>query len=497
MTSFLAKPYFLTILYFTISLVGIINHEIWLDEAHHWLLARDSFSIKELIINTRYEGHPILWNLLLYLISRFTYNVFWMQLLHILISSTVVFIFLKYSPFKLIFKILFIFGYFILFEYNLLSRNYMLGVLFIFLACSIPKSKKFILYTFFLALAANVHAIFLIIVSSIMFIEAIELLEKKKFAFNLKYSTGWSIITFGLILSIYQIIPPSDTVFFNRISEIPITKKFTHGIMSLFNGLITLPDFRTIYFWNTNLLINLNKPIAFLFTILTYTLPLILFYRNKILIFYSYFGIIAANAFFYVTQMSSARYEGMLYILIIVGLWLDYRYPHKANKLNSTISIQLLEKIKTISIYSILVFQLLGGIGSYIIDLTHPFSDSKNIVNYLTKNNLQNEEIITLSCEGTTISAYLQKKIYFLCANKHESYCRWGIECNLKNVFNHKTEKLSSFIFKNKNRKTIYISTSLLEPTNINLSFKYKLLEKFESDIFKTKNYYIYEILSH
>lgn len=34
----------LTLVYFVISLIGIQHHELWLDESHHWLLARDSGS---------------------------------------------------------------------------------------------------------------------------------------------------------------------------------------------------------------------------------------------------------------------------------------------------------------------------------------------------------------------------------------------------------------------------------------------------------------------
>ncbi len=139
----------LTAIYFAVSLDGILHHELWLDEAHHYLLARDSNSFIELVKNTRYEGHPILWNTLLYGITRFSLNPFWMQFLHILISTSVVFIFLRKAPFNWIFKTLFIFGYFMIFEYNVISRNYILGVLFLFLACSVFEKRKenFILLT--------------------------------------------------------------------------------------------------------------------------------------------------------------------------------------------------------------------------------------------------------------------------------------------------------------------------------------------------------------
>src|ERR1051325_7144692 len=125
----------LTLLYFALSLVGIWHHEFFIDEAHHWLLARDSGSVSELVANTRIEGHPLSWSFLLFVLTRFTSNPFWMQLLHIVISTTTGFVFLRKAPFSWGFKILFIFGYFMIFEYNLISRNYMLAIGFLFCAC--------------------------------------------------------------------------------------------------------------------------------------------------------------------------------------------------------------------------------------------------------------------------------------------------------------------------------------------------------------------------
>src|SRR6185436_17354560 len=115
---------FIAAIYFALSLIGILHHEAWLDETHHFLLARDSNSLRELAYNAHYDGHPLLWNIMLFAITRFTPNLFYMQLLHIFIALTAVIIFLRNAPFHDLFKILFVFGYFMLYEYNIISRNY-------------------------------------------------------------------------------------------------------------------------------------------------------------------------------------------------------------------------------------------------------------------------------------------------------------------------------------------------------------------------------------
>src|ERR1700741_2783199 len=99
------------IVFLILSLIGIQHHEIWLDEAQHYLLARDSKNLPELIHACRNEGHPLLWNVLLYVITRFSGNIFYMQLAHIVISCFTVLIITK-SNLSLLEKMLIIFSYY-------------------------------------------------------------------------------------------------------------------------------------------------------------------------------------------------------------------------------------------------------------------------------------------------------------------------------------------------------------------------------------------------
>ena len=78
------------LIFFILSLIGILHHEIWLDEAQHFLIARDSKNLQELIGACRIEGHPVLWDILLFVITRFSSNPFWMQFVHILISCAAI-----------------------------------------------------------------------------------------------------------------------------------------------------------------------------------------------------------------------------------------------------------------------------------------------------------------------------------------------------------------------------------------------------------------------
>jgi len=102
----------------------MFHHELWGDEIHSWNIAKASGSFFELISNTRYEGHPPVWYIILWTISKFTHDAFAIQVVHLIIAWLVVSVILFYSPFPFIIRILIPFGYFFLFEYSVLSRNY-------------------------------------------------------------------------------------------------------------------------------------------------------------------------------------------------------------------------------------------------------------------------------------------------------------------------------------------------------------------------------------
>ncbi|MBI4794559.1 MAG: hypothetical protein HY790_01735, partial [Deltaproteobacteria bacterium] len=134
--------------FFFLGLVLLLRHEMWQDEWQAWLIARESLSIPDLFRNLRYEGHPGLWHLVLFLVSRVTPNPLGMQILHLLVATGAVYVFLKYSPFTRLQKILFILGYFPFYEYTVISRNYGLGVLGLFGFCALfcrPGPRSYLL----------------------------------------------------------------------------------------------------------------------------------------------------------------------------------------------------------------------------------------------------------------------------------------------------------------------------------------------------------------
>lgn len=478
--------FLLTLLYFAVSLIGILHHELWLDEAQHWLLARDSNSVSELVQNTRIEGHPLLWSFMLYGLTRFTSDPFWMQFLHIFISTTAVFVFLKKASFSWIFKALFIFGYFMVFEYNLISRNYGLGILFLFLACSLFKNReqKFALVCFYLALAANTHLLFSVPAFALFLTVLLEQFQDKQF-FKTQYITGYLIFALGLILIYIQIHSTDSDWLLEPIGKLPIQERITDGFVSLFKGIVVIPDFRTMHFWNTNLIVNLSKPIAAILALLVYLLPLFLF-KNRKTLFFVYVAIIGTQVFFFVTQRTATRFHGMAFILIIMGLWIE---EYDASKNNNSKAVKWASFRKPI-IYIILMLHFCTGMYAFAMDFKHSFTSAKATVDFLKTEKLDHRPIVSVSCEGTAISAYLERKVYFLCSQSNQSFCHWDEACFTKGG----EEVIHQMVTSHTDIQKDFIFVSGCRLKEQNPEIKIKLLKKFDQNIVNKTNYFVYEV---
>ena len=482
--------FLLTAVYFLVSLAGILHHELWLDEAQHWLLARDSSSVADLFDNTRLEGHPLLWNLLLFIITRMTSDVFWMQLLHILISASAVFVFVSKAPFSRLFKTLFSFGYFIFYEYNIISRNYMLGVLFLFLAAAVYKERKhkFVWLCLFLALAANVHLMFGVIALAFFGILLFENHQQKQL-FDKKFFGGYCIFAMGFMVLYLQLSGTNSDWLLSDLNNVPVYEKFTKGFMALFKGLLTLPDFRTIHFWNSNIFVNWSKPVTAVFGLLAYALPVFLFSKDRKTLFFVYTALIGAQFFFFVTQRGATRFDGMAYIILIIALWI--------NKINSPMesnSNDFFARSKKTIIYIILIVQCFSGICAYITDWNHPFTASKDAAAFIKSQIHHDEPVVSLSCESTALAAYLDKKVYHLSDGSFHSYCQWNI-AGTTTFPDVEVSKLLSDYMVSHNR-AVFISRAPLNATLLKSNGPIAILQlqKFENNILANGNYYIFEV---
>src|SRR5580658_3088977 len=203
-------PVFLT--YFLLCMLGLYHHDLWMDESQHFLIGRDSDSLSSLYYNMRYDGHPRLWNFLIYFVTHYiTRSYAGMQVLHLLIASATAFIFLRNAPFSLLEKILILSGYYFIFEYSVISRNYAPGILLLFTACRLlgEPRKNLLWIGVVLFLMCNTHLFLAFTAIGIFFYLLVEFRGKKEW-FTPRFLLLSFLFLAGFVLAVIQTRTPPE-----------------------------------------------------------------------------------------------------------------------------------------------------------------------------------------------------------------------------------------------------------------------------------------------
>ena len=130
------------------------------DESFAYIISRMNFY--EIFTITRFEGHNLIWYLILKLFSHnINFYPYSMLFVNWIIASVLIVFFWKKAPFNNIIKFLITFSYPFLNYFGVVSRPYTLGVLILFLICFLYKNqlKRPVLYSFLVSLFGNISII--------------------------------------------------------------------------------------------------------------------------------------------------------------------------------------------------------------------------------------------------------------------------------------------------------------------------------------------------
>ncbi|MDD5569559.1 MAG: hypothetical protein PHD97_00210 [Bacteroidales bacterium] len=429
--------YIITIVFFLLSLAGILNHEMWRDEYQAWMVADDAHSIPQLFHNLKYEGNPVLWHLLLFGLTSITGNAFIMQIVHIIISAAFIFLINKYSPFSILQKILLTFGYYTFFEFNMISRGYGLGFLLVVIVCILYKNRYryYLPVSVLLFLLANSTIFGLMLSVSFAFIILLDyvILKKQNKVENFQFykiAIAGIIIIAGWITGLIQMLPSPDSTFpLSYLEHYTFSMvRFKYSFICSLGAYLPIPDFWDSYFWNTNLFIkNFHTP-NLIFSLIVFLIYIIGFLRNRLITLFFTAGTLLQIAFYYYTMMPTLyRYVGHFTVLLIICTWINHYYNEDKykNKLLKNLSY-LGKKISKPLFTIILVISFVGGIGSYYLDLIHPFSTNYKAAKFIRENKLQDLKIIgAIDFIVSPLAVELQKKIYYSQRKEFGTFAVW------------------------------------------------------------------------
>ena len=491
------------IIFIVLSLPLLFSHEPWRDEGHSWIIARDSPSITSLIHSMGYEGHPPLWYFVLFTLAKLGLPYFSMTIIHFLMMLSAVIVFVSYAPFSQWQKTLFVFGYYIIYEYNIIARNYALSVLVLFLIAHIYKERfqKPISYSLLILLLANtnVHSlIFAIVLSGVYIFEA-------NFRKNIKLTTKEYLVSFfimliGIFVSIYLLWPPADLGPAFRQWNFDLTLWHFRVIPNSIVGAFLPIPYPHINFWNSRLVYITTLPL----TILGGSLFLLIlgFFIKKPMPMVIYLllstGLLSILFFKYPGYL---RHHGLLFILFIFCLWISKTYNEKL--LIQSKLFELFSSFPYSKLFSILLLcQVAASPIAFYYELNYDFSAGEQTATFLKENGFLSEDTFIATYRSyiaTAILPYIPKpysQFYFLEYQEYRSFMIWNTKYYNSEVLSVQeiVARVDTAILNQNYRTVILILNFKVEGEN-EFSERYSLIAYFDNTIEINDHCYIYKLV--
>lgn len=390
-----------------------LNHEYWRDEVRAWSLARQAASPFELPALVRYEGHPLLWYLLLFIGSSIVDSPLILPVTSTLLALAAVTLFLWRGPFALWVKVLFIFGALPFYEYAVVARNYGVSMLFLFAAaaCYRERFTRPLRLAVVLALLANtnVHSALLAgLLSALWFWEWVRFagsaIRERWAAF---LGSGF-IVALGIAMSVAVIWPPEDSVLVSRAVVVP---KLLSAALSVaihpgkVFGELT-PAF--VPSWLTSVLLlsaiaGLTRQPRFALT--------------------GFVAMVALGTLFAGVYPGSFRHQGLLLILLVVLYWLalddtretapEPRHVLRSVGLNGAMVALFLAALVQTRYFA-------------IQDLRRPMSSSKTLAEFLVHSAYRDAIIVAEpGYYAEALPYYTSNRIYFPRERRFGTTVKW------------------------------------------------------------------------
>lgn len=433
-------PVAVTFLYFLMGFFFIFLHEPWRDEQQAWLLARESTSFTELLSHLKYEGHPPIWHLCLMVITRIWNNPFGMQVFHLLLATGTTFCVVSYSPFSRLQNWLFVFGYFSVFEYSLIARNYAIAVLIIVIVSSLSRRRFewFGLIAVLLGILcqACVHGAIIAIAFYTSLMAEYLLRRTRGLDFERlpthQLVVGSVLFFAALGASFLQMLPPSDSGFMTEWHTSFDLKRAEIALGGVARSYLPLPVLRRD-FWNSNFteLLPWSRSIqaaiacGFLYcssrVLLKSTLSVILFLL----------GTIGLVVFAYAKHSGGMRHDGFLFIVWFVSIWVAKSLDDDGQslELSEHASEYALSWERSSKFLTALLFvHFAGGLAALVQEYRYEFSGGRHAANIIARSDLQDSTFLV--CEpdyiAPAILPYLSRpSATFLRGNRSGSFIVW------------------------------------------------------------------------
>jgi hypothetical protein len=477
-----------------LELINTLHHAMWRDEMQVWILAERSHSLMECLRLRPYEdvGHPDLWHLLVYPVSRLTSNPVGLQLLHMFLATMTAFVIARYSPFPRWQRALIVFGYFPFYEYAAVSHDYALGVLAIFSFCAAfgpgPR-KNYVLLAALLAVMAESNIYALMIALSFVFLmilEAIRSPEPRQFLFpNARRVLFAAMLFFGVALaSLSRMLAPADSGFV-RPWHFPLTVSSAgRTVAMMWKVFVPVPEFSR-QFWNSNIV---SGPLMSVLSIVVLLVSILFFARKPFILFLYTCGLGALLFFKHAKYAGFLRNDGHAFILFLACMWLAHAYPEEPFPVLSVDRIaRWFAPYRQRIFVSVLAIHVGVALIASAIAFKVPFSQAKATAEFLRSQHMDGMFIVgDPDAPLLTLAGYLHREIYYLRGDRMGSYVIW----DGKRLIDPKQSALQAGLAKAAERQedVLVIVTRAAQSSDPSIHE----VASFQGSIVGSEDYYVY-----
>ncbi|MGQ0827033.1 MAG: hypothetical protein ACT4ON_01435 [Bacteroidota bacterium] len=392
------------LLYAITTFIAVLHHEPNRDEAQVWLIVRD-LNLSGIFSRLYLEAHPCLWYLIVLPFVKTGFPYMTMQLVHWIIAISATGLFLFKAPLNKLLKFLFVFSYYMIFQYSVIARNYSIIILVLFFIATYYQSRFThpYRYALLIVLLYNSHLIAFGAAAGLSCVYFMDVYKERKIKILL---FPLIIMLIGALSPLIQLWPQGDAVHASYITSLNINTAWVilTGIQNAFIPVI--PEYEEL-------------KVALFFTLM-FSLFFI-FYLRRIPVFI--FLLISCGWIFYIFSSilsGSWRQEGLLLIFIIFSFWIIQYHTEKDNlisiNINKLLNYTILEKILKLFLAICLLINIIFGFSSLRKEYNYSFSGSKEVATFIKTNHLENNEIACYrSWRATAVAPYLPNtKLWFI-----------------------------------------------------------------------------------
>lgn len=487
----------LATVFLLLSIVAVLEHEMWRDELENWLVPRDSSSLAQLFHIRRYGGHPALWYLILYPLSRFTRDPLAMQLVHVVLASAAIFIFARWSPFSRLQKLLFTFGYFPFFEYAVISRNYVISELLIFAFCALLGTARtrplYLAIVLFLLANTTIYGLIIAIAMTMALLYRWIIETRMSGA----VAPGWkeialslTIVAGGVAAAVLSVMQPPDAGFAAAWNLNLDLRKAAIVLTTIFQAYVPVPNFFNYHFWNTNIFMRGPGSIAaaFLSAVLL-AFSAALFARTRAVLLLYVTGTLGILLFTYVKYYGYLRHNGNLYLVLIACLWLSSSVSERGPGQPPSPVTSFIQRYKGAFITAILCLHIPGGIFAWGMDLVYPFSAIRATADYMKAAGLQEMRVVGSDERFVSpITGYLEKTFYYPDSERFGTHIVYNAGTRGRSS-TEILERARQFLHQGQPAVLLVLSFKLKDPSH---DLNIKELKHFESGIVGDEEYFLY-----